>query len=54
MAIKPTQQTILAMEFADSESDSDDEIVETNPPNINQVNSILTRQPGSLSSLQSS
>ena len=29
----PTQQTILEMEFpADSESDSDDEIVEKNPP----------------------
>ena len=28
----PTQQTILEMEFADSESDSDDEIVEKNTP----------------------
>ena len=28
----PTQQTILEMVFADSESDSDDEIVEKNPP----------------------
>ena len=28
----PTQQTILEMEFADSELDSDDEIVEKNPP----------------------
>ena len=28
----PTQQTILEIEFADSESDSDDEIVEKNPP----------------------
>ena len=28
----PTQQTILEMEFADSESDSEDEIVERIPP----------------------
>ena len=32
MAITPTQQIILEIEFADSESDSDDEIVEKNPP----------------------
>ena len=47
----PTQQTTLEIEFADSESDSDDEIVEKNPPKIAQVSSILTGQPGSLSSL---
>ena len=28
----PTQQIILEIEFADSESDSDCEIVEKNPP----------------------
>ena len=28
----PTQQTILEIEIADSESDSDGEIVEKNPP----------------------
>ena len=28
----PTQQTILEIEFSDSDSDSDDEVVEKNPP----------------------